>query len=100
MAYDMRIARVAVDEKGDWILTVAGTDIREVLWNDRELNYGSFPGNPMGHRLIGLGYMPDRQRMYGLPGMSPVQKLAAAAYAGWKQDGDNVWTIPCYREAK
>jgi hypothetical protein len=96
--YDARIARVVVDEKGDWILTVDGTDVRQVLWNDRELEYGSFPGNSMGHRLIERGWMPDRRRMYGLPGMSPVQRLTATAYAGWEQVAEKAWTIPCYRE--
>lgn len=93
---DVRIARVRVDEDGDWVLTVSGTDIRKVLWNNQDVEYGCFPGNSMGHRLIELGYMPDRRRMYGPPELTPVQRLAATAYAGWRPDGDDVWSIPCY----
>ena len=33
---DVRIAKVTIDEKGEWVLTVDGTDIREVLYQDRD----------------------------------------------------------------
>lgn len=93
---DVRIARVTVDGRGDWVLTIAGTDIRQVLWNDRDLEYGVFPGNAMGHRMIEVGWMPDRRAVYNVPLGSPVARLAAQARAGWSESGEGSWTIPCY----
>jgi hypothetical protein len=85
-----------VDDKGDWVLTVAGTDVREVLWNDEDLEPGAFPGNAMGHRLIPHGYMPDRRAMYGFLTHSTVEKLMINMQAGWRRVGEKTWTIPCY----
>jgi hypothetical protein len=93
----VRTARVHVDEKGDWILTVAGTDIRKRLWNDEEVLFGSFPGASMGHRLVELGWMPDRRAMYASQTASRAEQMYLSAMAGWRQVGDEkTWTIPCY----
>jgi len=92
----VRIARVEVDEEGDWILTVAGTDIRRRLWNDRDVPFDIFPGNSMGHRLIELGWMPDRRSMYAAQTGSAVERLYLSAMAGWREVDDKSWTIPCY----
>lgn len=93
----MRIARVEVDQEGDWILTVAGTDIRRRLWNDRDVPYEIFPGSSMGHRLVELGWMPDRRSQYSTKSFSKVERLMLTAMAGWRKDGEKRWTIPCYR---
>lgn len=98
MTYEQRIARVEVDEEGDWILSVSGTDIRRRLWNDDAVPYRHFPGNTLGHRLIELGWMPDRRAMYGSTSSSRVEALVRSAMAGWRQAGERVWTIPCHRE--
>lgn len=93
----MRMARCTVNEDGDLVLTVSGTDIRQVYtWDSDPLLYPTVPLNGLGYRLIELGWMPDRRRMYGTPGMSPVAKLAVVALAGWTQHGEGEWTIPCY----
>lgn len=92
----MRIARVEVDQEGDWILTVAGTDVRRRLWNDRDVPYELFPGPSMGHRLVELGWMPERRSMYPAQTLSKVERLTLTAMAGWRKDGEKAWTIPCY----
>jgi hypothetical protein len=80
-----RMARVEIEENGDWVLTVQGGDVHEVLWNSRELSGDVFPGHSMGHRLINHGFMPDRRdtRWYA---------------SGWRPVGKDAWVIPCYRE--
>lgn len=98
--YDMRIARVEIDQQGDWILTIAGTDIRRTLWNDRDVPYETFPGNSMGHRMIELGWMPDRRSMYNPQAHSAVERLTLTAMAGWRKAAENAWTIPCYQEQR
>jgi hypothetical protein len=95
----MRIARAWIDDFGQWWLSVAGTDIeKHELWHDQDVQHGYFPGNSLGHRLIDLGWMPDRRAMYGALSMSEVEKLALTALAGWRPAGENAWVIPCYRE--
>lgn len=93
---DVRVARVIVDGEGDWILTISGTDIRQRLWNDRDLDPGDFPGNAMGHRMIGLGWKPDRRAMYGPKVHSTVESRLLNMRAGWREDGEKSWKIPCY----
>lgn len=96
--YDLRIARAWVDDDGNWWLSVSDTDIKKQVWNNQEVAYGTFPGNPLGHRLIGLGWRPDRRAMYGPVSMSRVEHLALTELAGWRPSGEKQWTIPCYRE--
>lgn len=100
-----RTARVRVNSNGEWKLRVTGTDIYVTLYRDRHPELDPFPGQAMGHRLIELGWMPDRRRMMERPGMSPVEKLAASMYAGWEDVTDEddkapVWEIPVYREVE
>jgi len=92
----MRVARVTVEDTGEWVLTVAGTDIREVLYKERHLELDPFPGNAMGHRLIELGWMPDRRASFSSRTMSTVDRLYLTAMAGWMLDREKSWTIPCY----
>lgn len=98
--YDYRVARVRVNRHGDWLLSVAGTDIYRKVWNDRDLQSPAFPGQSLGHRLIELGWMPDRCAMYGAFDRSDPQKLALTELGGWvpSDTEDGVWTIPVYRE--
>lgn len=93
---DVRIAKVTIDEKGEWVLTVNGTDIREVLYQDRHRELDPFPGNAMGHRLIELGWMPDRRAAVAGEGCSMVDRLYLTAMAGWMRSDENSWTIPCF----
>lgn len=92
----VRIARVTVEDNGDWVLTVAGTDIRHVLWNEEQLEYEAFPGNAMGHRLIEQGFMPDRRAMYRVQTHATVENRLLNMRAGWRGSGEKSWTIPCY----
>lgn len=93
---DVRIARVTVDDGGDWVLTVSGTDICARLWHNDEVAGRAFPGNSMGHRLIEHGWMPDRRAMYGPLTHSTVEARMLSMMAGWRPDGDASWTIPCF----
>jgi hypothetical protein len=94
--YDRATARVTVDDKGDWILTVTGTDIYRKLWNEDEVV--RFPGASMCHRLIEEGWTPDRRAGYVSSRHSPVQRMLLSQQAGWQPSGKNSWTIPCWRE--
>lgn len=96
--YDWAVARVTVKDNGDWILTVAGTDIYRKLWNDEDLTPGAFPGQSMGHRLIEEGWMPDRRASYNARTDSPVERMLLTVRAGWSDAGKKSWTIRCYRE--
>lgn len=83
--YKGAIANMWMDDFGDWWLTVEGTDIREHLWHDQDVQPGVFPGTNAGARLITLGWVPDRsdKSWHG---------------SGWKPRGQGAWTIPCSRE--
>lgn len=95
---DTRIARVTVEDNGDWILTVAGTDIYRKLWNDEDVAPGTFPGLAMGVHLIEEGWRPDRRGSYSARTHSPVERMLLTVRAGWREAGEKSWTIPCYRE--
>lgn len=85
MEYEMHRARCELDDQGDLVLTVEGTDIRQVFtWDMASVRYPHFPGNGMRYRLVELGWMPDR--------------LDGTALAGWSEAGEGVWTILCYRD--
>lgn len=88
MAYESRIARVEIEEDGNWVLTIQGTGVHEVLWNNSDLKsegIGGFPGFSMGHRLIARGFMPDRRDTRWFS-------------SGWRPVGKDAWVIPCYRD--
>lgn len=91
-------ATVTIREGGDWYLTVEGTDIERQLWSDRDVSEGTFPGNAMGHRLIEVGYLPNRAAANPALYPDPARKLAAAALGGWQPVGENTWTIPCVKQ--
>ncbi|MDQ1041474.1 hypothetical protein QFZ75_007976 [Streptomyces sp. V3I8] len=90
-------AKVTIDAERDWHMTVEGTDIDKVLWNDRDVERGNWPGFTLGIRLVELGYMPNRAAAYG--GLYPdlARKLDAMTLQGWQPKSEDVWTIPCTR---
>lgn len=98
--YEARLAQVRVNRRGEWLLRVHGTDIYELLWKDHDLEHDGFPSQPLGHRLIELGWMPDQRTTPQLVGRTPVDRMMVSAMAGWRpsQTEENVWTIPVYRE--
>lgn len=83
--YEGRLAHMWMDDFGDWWLTVVGTDIREHLWHDQDVQPGVFPGTNSGARLISLGWMPDRSDK-------------SWDNSGWVPQGKDAWVIPCYSE--
>lgn len=93
---DVRLAKVTIDEKGEWVLTVAMTDICEVLYQGRHPELDPFPGHDMGHRLVELGWMPDKRAALTREGCSMVDRLYLTAMAGWMRSDENSWTIPCF----
>lgn len=93
---DVRTATVTMRD-GAWWLTVECTEINRRLWFDDEVEYGCFPGNSMGHRLIEEGFMPDRSAADPKHYPDLAHKLAATTLAGW-QPIDGGWTIPCVKQ--
>lgn len=95
-----RTARARCNSAGEWHLLMPGTGMCQLLYRYRHPELDPFPGNAMGHRLIELGWMPDRRAAIVPPGTSAAETLLATMYAGWKPSETEkwVWTIPVYRE--
>lgn len=102
MGYEWRTAQVRVNSDHEWKLRVHGTDIYRTLYRNRHPDLDAFPGNAMGHRLIELGWMPDRRAAMVPVGSSMTETLMRTMLAGWvpSETEENVWTIPVYRERK
>jgi hypothetical protein len=100
--YETRIAQVRVNSENEWKLRVFGTDIYRTLYRHRDPDLEPFPGNAMGHRLIELGWMPDRRATLAPVGTSVVQKVMLTMLAGWtpSETEENVWEIPVHRECE
>ncbi|MEU6362217.1 hypothetical protein [Streptomyces albidoflavus] len=97
-AVETMTARVRVDEDGIWWLTVDGTEVRRALWGSEDVNYGTFPGGSMGHRLIEEGFMPDRSAANPEQYETIFEMLHASSMGGWLVDHevDGLgWLIPC-----
>lgn len=96
-----RRAQVRVNTDGEWKLRVFGTDIYECLYRFRHPEYDPFPGAAMGHRLIELGWMPDRRAALSVVGASTVQRAVLTSMSGWQRTGERwVWQMPVYREVE
>lgn len=106
MSTQHTIAQVRVNRDLEWKLLVKGTDTYVSLYKNRHPDLEPFPGNAMGHRLIELGWMPDRRAAIVPPDTPVAETLLATMYAGWipskeTADGEEwVWTIPVYREVE
>lgn len=96
-------AQVRVNRDYEWNLLIKGTDTYVSLYRERHPELEPFPGNAMGHRLIELGWMPDRSAATAPKGASIVEMLTLSMYAGWVPsrktiDGEEwLWTIPVTR---
>lgn len=104
MSMQWATAQVRVNSNLEWKLLIKGTDTYVSLYKGRDPDLDPFPGNAMGHRLIELGWMPDRRAAI-VPSDAPmVEKLTATMYAGWvpskrtTEGEEYLWTIPVYRE--
>jgi hypothetical protein len=97
---EYRIAQVRCNSAGEWKLRVFGTDVYVSVYRYRDPELEPFPGNALGHRLVELGWMPDKRHLFQTDGKSPVQRVMETALAGWTRSEEEryVWTIPCYRE--
>lgn len=96
-------AQVRINRDYEWKLLIKGTDTYVSLYRERHPELEPFPGNAMGHRLIELGWMPDRSAAIAPEGASVVEMLTLTMYAGWVPsqktiDGEEwLWTIPVTR---
>lgn len=94
------VAQVRCNSAGEWHLRIRGTDVCELLYRYRHPELDPFPGNAMGHRLIEMGWMPDRRAMFAVRGESTVDTLLRTMLAGWTPSSTEqwVWTIPVHRD--
>lgn len=100
--YESRIAQVRVNSAGEWKLRVRGTDIYESLYRDRHPELEPFPGAAMGHRLVELGWLPDRRAVLRVESDSMAERVMRTALAGWTPSATQkwVWVMSCYREVE